>query len=175
MAMSQTCTTTFDPAPLLRNLGSAWGVDDLHEVVDLHYSARLTHNFGHCIPAHGRITIARRLLDYIDVLEEVVVHEVAHLEVWRRHAAEARAHGPEWAALMDLAGYQPRRSLPPLPGDPPIRTRTPRYYLHRCPVCSAQRVGRRPVTWWRCVSCHNAGRDGLLHITRLDEVSGGAR
>lgn len=166
MAVQESPAPAFTIAGLLEQLNRAWSVDDLDTVVDIRFSQRLTHNFGHCIPAQGRITIARRLLDFPDVLAEVAVHEVAHFESWRRHGARARHHGPEWAGLMRDAGFEPRRSLPPLPGDPP--NREPGYYLHRCPVCSAQRVGRRPVQRWRCVACYRAGRDGLLHITRID-------
>lgn len=38
------------------------------------------------------------------LLREVLVHELAHLAVHARHANQVRAHGPEWQALMDLAG-----------------------------------------------------------------------
>ena len=166
MVLQESVAPEFSVGMVLDRLCHAWSVDDLHEVVEIRYSDRLTHNFGHCIPAQARVTLARRLLDFPDVLEEVTVHEVAHFEAWRRHDEDALHHGPEWAALMRAAGFEPRRSLPPLPGDPP--NRVPGYYLHSCPVCSAQRVGRRPVHRWRCVGCYRAGRDGLLRITRLD-------
>ena len=166
MVMQESVAPAFSVGSVLDRLCHAWGVDDLPEIVEIRYSTRLTHNFGHCIPAHARITVARRLQDFPDVLEEVVVHEVAHFESWRRDDSQIAHHGSLWAGLMRDAGFEPRRALPPLPGDPP--TREPGYYLHSCPVCSAQRVARRPVQRWRCVACHRAGGDGLLDITRLD-------
>lgn len=165
MVLQESVAPAFSVDVVLDRLCQAWAVGDLHEVVEFRFSDRLTHNFGHCIPAQGRITLARRLLEYPDVLEEVAVHEAAHFESWRRHQSPGH-HDEDWAALMHAAGFEPRRSLPPLPGDPP--SRVPGYYLHSCPVCSAQRVGRRPVQRWRCVACYRAGRDGVLHITRLD-------
>ena len=155
-----------DVASLLGQLCAAWNAPDLGEVIQIQYSDRLTHNFGHCIPADGRVTVARRLLAVPAVFAEVLTHEVAHLVAWRRHPA-SRHHGEEWAQLMRDVGYEPRRSLPPLPDDPPTRARTPGYYLHRCALCNAQRMARRPVHRWRCVACHGAGRDGLLQITRV--------
>lgn len=166
MVVRESVAPAFSVELVLDQLCRAWAVDDLHDVVEIRYSDRLTHNFGHCVPAHARVTLARRLLQFRDVLEEVLVHEVAHFEAWRRDPAHAPHHGEPWKSLMRAAGFEPRRSLPPLPGDPP--SRVPGYYLHHCPVCSAQRVARRPVQRWRCVACHRAGRDGLLRITRLD-------
>lgn len=155
-----------DVGALLERLSRTWQADDLPTIVEVRFSDRLTHNFGHCIPADNRVTIARRLLAFPEVFAEVLTHEVAHLESWRRHAGAAH-HGLEWAALMCDAGYEPRRSLPPLPGDPPTTSRPTRYYRHHCPLCAAERVARRPVHRWRCVACHSAGRDGLLQITRI--------
>lgn len=165
-------TTSFvapaaDVAGVLEQLCLRWDARDLMEVVTVSFSPRLTHNFGHCSADTGRITIASRIIDFPEVFAEVLVHEAAHVEVWRRHGPHARSHGGEWRALMEQAGYTPRRCLPPLPGDPPTRRRTARSYLHRCPVCAAQRVGGRPVRHWRCVACHTAGRNGILDIIRL--------
>jgi SprT protein len=164
--LSRTTPTT-ELDDILRHLSERWRAEGLGDAVTLSFSSRLTHNFGHCKPDTGLITIASRIVDFPDVLAEVVTHEVAHVEAWRRHGAAARSHGRQWRTLMEEAGYPPRRCLPPLPGDPPVRRRSARSYLHRCPVCSAQRVGGRPVPHWRCVACHSAGRSGLLDISRL--------
>ena len=160
-------TPATEAGRLLVQVCERWDARDLADTVSVSFSSRLTHNFAHCSADTGRITIASRIIGYPDVFAEVVVHEAAHVEVWRRHGPHARSHGSEWRALMVQAGHTPRRCLPPLPGDPPPRRRTARSYLHRCPVCAAQRVGGRPVRHWRCVACHEAGRTGTLDIIRL--------
>ena len=38
-------------------------------------------------------------------------------------------------------------------------------YQHRCPVCSASRVARRPVRRWRCRACRESGLEGALEIS----------
>jgi predicted SprT family Zn-dependent metalloprotease len=161
-------TPAAEAVGLLEELSSCWDAPGLARAVRVTFSARLTHNFGHCKADTGDITIASRIVSHPDVLAEVITHEAAHVEVWRRHAAHAASHGPEWRALMVAAGFVPRRCLPPLPGDPPSGRRAGHAYLHRCPVCAAQRMGGRPVRRWRCVACHAAGRGGLLEIIRVN-------
>ncbi len=168
MATTPACAPAVDVARVVDDLCVRWDADGLAEAVQITLSPRLTHNFGHCVADTGRITIAARLVDFPAILAEVVAHEVAHVEVWRRHGPAARSHGSRWIALMEQAGFPARRCLPPLPGDPPPRRQTSRRYLHRCPTCAAQRVGGRPVGRWRCVACFNDGRDGVLDIIRVN-------
>jgi len=42
-------------------------------------------------------------------LHEVVAHEIAHLVAFQVHGRRIRPHGPEWAAVMNLYGVEPRR------------------------------------------------------------------
>ena len=145
-----------------------WAVDGFAHRVDVHFSARLTRNFGYFKSVSGRITLAQRLIDHPDALREVLIHELAHKAVFDCHGPHVAHHGPEWKQLMESAGLLPRRSMPPLPGDPPLQRRDSRSYLHRCPRCDAKRIAGRPVRSWRCVACHRAGRSGDLEVVRLD-------
>ncbi len=80
---------------------------------------------------------------------EVLAHELAHLLVFARHGAKARHHGPEWAALMQQAGFQPRaRHELPVQG---LRRRA-FYYLHLCGHCQARWIQRRS-RGARCLAC----------------------
>lgn len=56
---------------------------------------RMTTRWGTCVPAHGRIWLNLALVTRPpELLEYVVVHELAHLQV--------ASHGPRFRALMDV-------------------------------------------------------------------------
>src|SRR5690349_21638014 len=75
----------------------------------LEYSPRLRSSLGRCLPERSLVRLQPRLLtDLAHLHPEVVCHELAHLEVFRRH-------GPEWQALVREAGYEPRRLALVLP------------------------------------------------------------
>jgi predicted metal-dependent hydrolase len=58
------------------------------------WSSRQMKRWGSCTPDDGRIRISNRLADMPPwVLDSVLVHELAHLEV--------RGHGPEFRELVD--------------------------------------------------------------------------
>jgi SprT protein len=91
-------------------------------------------------------------------IEQVLVHEVAHLVTWARHGRRARPHGPEWAALMEQAG---------LPADarhriPAHGLRRQRYwYLHLCRSCGVRSIRRRALRLF-CGGCR--GRGEMLRL-----------
>ena len=109
---------------------------------------------------------------------EVLCHEVAHVAAYRIHRRRIRPHGSEWAELVRRAGFTPRTKFDPkdwpelrLPKAPRRRRRAAAVvYLHRCPVCQAARVARRPVRRWCCAACVDAGLTGELVITRAPVV-----
>lgn len=160
-------------ADYLTQLGLLWGVEGLAERSQVVFSQRMTRNFGRCSVADGRLVVAARLRDApAETLREVIAHEAAHLVVGLRHGDGVRPHGPAWAHLMRQAGLPPRRTVPPLADDPPARdVQRQAAFEHRCPVCHARRLARRPVPRWRCAACVAAGDSGVMMITRRDAGS----
>ena len=105
----------------------------------------------------------------VEVLREVLSHEIAHIAVRDLHGVGRRPHGPEWMALVRAAGFEPQKRIAWSSG-----SRTPNAsaiqrpnYLHRCPVCQLRRIARRPVRHWRCAACVTAGLSGRLDIGPL--------
>ena len=106
-----------------------------------------------------------------------------------RGQGRIRPHGPEWAALMEAAGYPPRARVDPqllgieMPkGNSRARRQKRKRYVydHRCPVCHNHRTSGRVVHHWRCAPCVDAGMKGELVVTRLAQslarrVFGGKR
>ena len=109
---------------------------------------------------------------------EVLCHELAHVAVVFLHGPKAKAHGPEWRALVEMAGYRPasfvarpasagelagicqKSQMQRAAGFKPI-------YEHRCPVCQMVRRAKRPVPQWRCAACAAVGLPGTLAVKRM--------
>lgn len=157
--------------------GAVWGVAELSAHVRVEFSSRLRRSLGRAEPRRGVVRLAAALESAAPaLLAEVLCHELAHVAVHLVHRRRVRPHGPEWAALMRTAGFEPRvrfdaRDLPPELAlrHAAARRRAARVFLHTCPVCAANRLARRPVHGWRCAVCLGAGRDGRLLVTRVDE------
>jgi ribosomal protein L37AE/L43A len=111
------------------------------------------------------------------LLQQVIVHELGHLVIHRRHGFDARPHGREWRRLMALSGLEHAARIPGgcgVPKNATPATRRPAHgtfprpcYEHRCPVCQMVRVARRPVRQWLCRACVEAGLDGALLVSRV--------
>lgn len=155
---------------MLARWGELWGVPRLEDRLTLEFSSRLKTTLGRCMVGQGRIRLAASLLEVSrSFLEEVVCHEAAHVAVYELYGKGPRPHGAAWKALMKSAGYEPRARIhfEDLP-EPFARRGRPRtLWRHRCPVCQAFRIARRPVRNWRCAACHAAGLDGRLVVTRV--------
>jgi SprT protein len=147
-----------------------WRVPGLEQRLTVSFSPRLRRSLGRCVPAKRIVRLNVRLLHATAaLLEEVLCHEVAHVAVHELHVTRCRPHGPEWAALMRAAGFEPRvrarlshdaqSVVRPARADRPL-------YEHRCPVCQAVRMARRPVPQWRCAACLAARLDGRLLIAK---------
>ena len=154
----------------IRAWSTLWGVPGLESRVDVRFSDRLRTSLGRCMPSRGVVRLNRRLLKVQPgLLEEVLCHELAHVAVFEQYGHGCRPHGPEWAALMQTAGFEPRprarlgRDVERLVGGD--RQRRP-LYEHRCPVCQAARLARRPVPRWRCAACVRDGLPGRLMIQK---------
>jgi predicted SprT family Zn-dependent metalloprotease len=100
------------------------------------------------------------------LLNSTLCHEVAHVAVADLFPGSTKPHGKEWAALVKAAGFEPQvRALRAEAPATPVRPARPaRLYCHRCPVCQAWRLARRPVKRWRCAACVAAELPGQLDI-----------
>ena len=154
---------------------SMWHTPGLADLTRVTFSPRLGRSLGRCVPAAGRVTLTTRLRRASrNRLLETLCHEVAHVAAYMLHGSAARPHGPEWAALVRAAGYdpsthaQPRRGAPKTPKRPP-RAKSPRFtVVHTCPVCHSRRYARRVMSAWRCRTCVDAGLSGKMIATRVD-------
>ena len=164
---------------LLEEWGELWATPELASRVTVRFSGRLKRSLGRCRPSTGRITLAERLKsEPRSLLHEVLCHEAAHVATYLRFGAAAKPHGPEWQALVQEAGFEPKvRIAEHRLGDTPPTPRQRRspkahvHYEHRCPVCGLVRVARRKVPSWGCTACAEVGLSGRLDITRVEESS----
>ena len=110
-------------APLLERLAQVYA-DPRVLQIELRASSRMRSSLARAYLAEGRITVAVQLLASRH-LEEVLVHEVAHLVCHWRHG-RVRPHGREWRALVVQAGERARVRLDPLDVRLPPRRRRAR-------------------------------------------------
>lgn len=152
----------------IRRCFSLWGLAGFEENVTICFSRRMCRALGRCYVKRRRISLSKRLREMpISILEEVLCHESAHLAAFQLCGENHRPHGPEWAHLMRLAGFDPRRRL--VLDEYGISTpskQLSQFYVHFCLVCQMERVARRAVRTWRCADCRALGLDGLLEIRR---------
>ena len=152
-----------------------WGCPGLEKRTEISFSSRFRGGLGRAYLERRQVRLSTKLLnEEREFLEEALCHELAHIAVCELNDKRCRPHGTEWKQLMRAVGFEPRTRIP-VNGAPPLvrRKRRRRYlYLHRCPVCQAERTARRAVRQWRCVSCVEAGLDGSLEIWRRPERRG---
>jgi predicted SprT family Zn-dependent metalloprotease len=165
---------------LIREWGQIWGLPGLADHLRVEFSSRLHRAIARAIPQKGIVRLTSTLRDGPRAaVAEVLCHEVAHVAAFRIHRRRIRPHGKEWADLVRRAGFTPNARFDPkdwpelrLPKAPRRRRRPAAVvFLHRCPVCQAARVARRPVRRWRCAACVDAGLSGELVITREPVVA----
>jgi predicted SprT family Zn-dependent metalloprotease len=147
-----------------------WHVPKLASALRVELSPRLSRSLGRCYPAAGRVRVSPQLFDEPrETVREVLCHEAAHVATHLLHGPSVRPHGPEWASLMTMAGYEPKVAMD-VASSPCLSRELGRprvLYRHLCPVCGATRVARRPVRAWRCRACRDAGLDGLLVVSTV--------
>ena len=162
----------------IRNLARVWGVPRLEQCARVEFSPRLSKSLGMAYPWLGLVRLNPVLAGpaHRHLLAEVLCHEVAHVAVYELHGPRRRPHGPEWAALVRAAGFEPRSRMHLEGGPPTVRPRLPRpgpVFVHRCPVCGMERSARRPCPRWRCAACVAAGLEGRLLVTTRPGEAGG--
>ena len=155
-------------AAMLDELTDRWNATQARARVSVSIGTRLRTSLGRADLRSGRIAVSASVVGDPALLREVLAHEFAHVVAHDRAAVPEGPHGPTWSALMARAGYAPRlRISPPVPaaGKPaPVPRRWA--YVHRCPVCQAQRTAYRPVRGWRCADCVRSGLPGDMIIER---------
>jgi len=175
--VAESLTKSAVPDARIAQWAVLWKALGLETRVSVSFSRRLRCSLGRCVPARGIVRLSMRLLrSRPELLDEVLCHEVAHVAAYELYGRRARPHGREWAALMRAAGFEPRVRAPwrhDVVEAAAARPRRGLRYEHRCPICQAGRLARRPVRQWRCAACVRAGLDGQLVITKRNGVTGG--
>lgn len=148
----------------------AWRVPQLPARLHIEFGHRLRTSLGRCHVRKGIIRLNGFLLlpQNRVLLRETLCHEAAHAAVYILHGPGARAHGPEWKALMKAAGMQPRATIPArlIAGFPRPSAATRPLYEYHCAVCGLIHRARVRRSRYRCRACLRAGRSGLLTIRR---------
>lgn len=149
---------------LLRSLAEIWRQPRVSQL-RIRFNARLTSTVARLMANEGVIelnpTVAR--LDSRN-RREVICHEAAHFAVVQQHRKALRPHGPEWAALVQQAGFEPKASRVRC-GHPKMRRpTTKRVFMHTCPVCHFSKRAARRMGRWRCPECRSIGLDGSLRV-----------
>ena len=144
-------------------------------VPELEWSTRLRRNLAITYPERSLIRVNVILAEPINIqhLEEVIVHEVAHLVTYDMVGTAQPPHGPLWQSIVCENGYKPKLKLRLNQyGDlANLKENEPAKYVHTCPVCQNQRVAKRRMRRWRCDECIALGLDGELEITKWESTS----
>mgnify|MGYP001813649336 CR=1 FL=1 len=140
-----------------------WGIKPVKDEIVVEFSSRITRSLGRTQPAAKIIRLNPLLQTSLNhLLEEVLCHELAHVAAFHLNGDAIRPHGPEWQTLVLAAGFEPRVRIEADLNWP--SSLTVRCYTHRCPVCHAVRVAKRPMARWRCSECVASGLTGELQI-----------
>ena len=117
---------------VIRKASEIWAIPDLNDHIDIAFSSRLRTSFGRTQPARGRIRLHPRLDQHAILLDEVLVHELAHVAVHLLHGPGRRPHGREWRSLVEQTGRPARvRIAVALAGAAPTRRKTKRRFQRR--------------------------------------------
>lgn len=150
---------------LLHSLADIWRQPRVSQL-RIRFNPRLTSTVARLM-AHEGVIELNATVGHLDSRNrrEVICHEAAHFAVLRRHRKAVRPHGPEWAALVRQAGFEPKASRVRC-GQAKLRQTTRRAFLHTCPVCHFSKRARRQMPRWRCPECRSIGLDGSLRVER---------
>ena len=128
-----------------------WGLAGLEKSVVVSFSSRLRVSLGRTHVNKHRIHLNPILNEEgASLLDEVLCHELAHIVVYECFGRSVKPHGPEWAKLVRLAGFEPRLQISiKSENTPPTEVR----FEHLCPVCQTVRYTKRSMPNLRCKYC----------------------
>lgn len=148
-----------------------WQVRGLLRKVSLRRNSRLKSTVARWVQKAQCVELGPRFFALRSRQAEILCHELAHAAVVLKYGPGVSPHGPEWRALVEVAGFtsvariksrrRGRRQTP--------RAASPIAYEHRCPVCHAVRYAKRTMIGWRCVECVGIGLAGQLQISKVQE------
>lgn len=147
-----------------------WRVPQLRRRVTFRRNPRLRVTVARWMVASQCVELGPRFFKLRRHQKEILCHELAHAAAVAKHGPRVSAHGPEWRALVRVAGFEPKvRWLSTRENATRVKgpDRPAQLYEHRCPVCQVVRLARRDMTQWRCTECTNVGLTGRLEITIL--------
>jgi predicted SprT family Zn-dependent metalloprotease len=152
----------------MRSWSRLWGLPNLSQEVSVRFNGRLRTTVARLLSSVDIIEVGPRFITLKSKRGEILCHELAHAAASRRPVGGQPPHGPEWAALVQSAGFDPvSRLTVPRKSSPSTQSRDVRYE-HRCLVCQFVRVARRSVHSWRCAECVRCGLPGKLTISVLN-------
>ena len=132
---------------------------------------RLTRSLGRCKQHEALIRLNRILLmrQNRQILFETLCHEAAHIAAHYLYGTRAKPHGAEWQSLLKLAGLEPRTAINAgdIVGLNEPSNRDGSLYQYHCPTCGMLHRARFRTSRLRCRGCVDAGRSGVLTVTRV--------
>jgi SprT protein len=135
---------------IAQRCGQAWEQADLAERVTIRYNSRLRTSLGWAVLEECRVELnTRLLLEHPEELIPTLVHELAHLAVFRRYG-RVSPHGLQFRTLMRAVRLS-GRATHDLPVESLRRGRF--FYLHRCAGCGYTFLARRPRRDCYCRTC----------------------
>ena len=151
---------------LLHSLADIWRQPRVSQL-RIRFNPRLTSTVARLMAHEGVIELNQTVAGLNSRnRREVICHEAAHFAVLQCHRRAVRPHGPEWATLVQQAGFEPKASRVRC-GQPKLRRKaTKRTFLHTCPVCHFSKRAARQMPRWRCPECRSIGLDGSLRVER---------
>lgn len=150
----------------LRSWARLWGQPSIARL-SVSENSRLRSTLARWRVGSHLIEVSHRVRRYGHLTPaEIACHEAAHVVVWERHGRSARPHGPEWAALMKAAGFEPKATAIRC-GERARRARTGAIFRHFCPVCHFSKRAKRIMQRWRCPECRAIGLEGKLKVERV--------
>lgn len=156
-----------DLRQVVRPWAAVWGLPGFEQRLRISFSSRLSRSLGRCTPRSGRIVLHPVLSGASHSrVAEVLCHEAAHIAAYELFGKSVRPHGPEWAALVTAAGFQPRyKATYPNALQPKLLHPPRKRFDHLCPVCQVTWVARKRMSRWRCTYCLADGLTGELVIS----------
>lgn len=151
---------------IARRCGEAWEMPDLAERVFIRYNSRLRTTLGLATLEEWRLDLnTRLLLEHPDELILTLVHELAHLAVFRRYGLVS-PHGMQFRTLMRAVRLSAKATH-----DLPVeRFRRQRFlYLHRCTGCGYTLIARQLRRVCHCRACGPTTRWKVLRAPATAE------